>query len=64
VRTEKLTEAMQKLGMKEGLDVALEMSGNPKAFADMFPKKILIQMSTSITLFRFLTVNPTWKNVS
>jgi len=37
VRTEKLTDAMQSLGMKEGFDVALEMSGNPKAFADMLP---------------------------
>src|SRR6266478_6453224 len=35
VRTEKLSEAMQKLDMKEGFDVALEMSGNPKAFNDM-----------------------------
>ena len=26
-----------KLGMKEGFDVALEMSGNPKAFDDMLP---------------------------
>src|SRR6266403_1306465 len=37
VRTEKLTDAMEKLGMKEGFDVALEMSGNPKAFADVLP---------------------------
>ena len=37
VRTQKLTDAMQKLGMKEGFDVALEMSGNPKAFTDMLP---------------------------
>ena len=37
VRTEKLAAAMQKLGMKEGFDVALEMSGNPKAFADILP---------------------------
>ena len=37
VRTEKVTGAMQKLGMKEGFDVALEMSGNPKAFADILP---------------------------
>jgi threonine 3-dehydrogenase len=37
VRTEKLSEAMNKLGMKEGFDVALEMSGNPKAFTDMLP---------------------------
>src|SRR5438034_10042996 len=37
VRTEKVTDAMQKLGMKEGFDVALEMSGNPKAFDDILP---------------------------
>src|SRR6266403_737842 len=37
VRTEKLADAMEKLGMKEGFDVALEMSGNPKAFADILP---------------------------
>ena len=37
VRTEQVTEAMQNLGMKEGFDVALEMSGNPKAFADILP---------------------------
>jgi len=37
VRTEKLTDAMKKLGMKEGFDVALEMSGNPKAFDDILP---------------------------
>src|SRR2546428_10978931 len=37
VRNEKVTDAMQKLGMKEGFDVALEMSGNPKAFDDILP---------------------------
>ena len=37
VRNEKLTDAMKKLGMKEGFDVALEMSGNPKAFDDILP---------------------------
>jgi threonine 3-dehydrogenase len=37
VRTDKVSDAMQKLGMKEGFDVALEMSGNPKAFADILP---------------------------
>src|SRR6202011_1001375 len=37
VRTEKLADAMKKLGMKEGFDVALEMSGNPKAFDDILP---------------------------
>lgn len=35
VRTEKLTDAQKKLGMKEGFDVGLEMSGNPNAFRDM-----------------------------
>ena len=28
---------MQQLGMKEGFDVALEMSGSPKAFTDLLP---------------------------
>jgi threonine 3-dehydrogenase len=37
VRTEKLTDAMRRLEMKEGFDVALEMSGNPKAFTDILP---------------------------
>ncbi len=30
-----LPEVQNKLGMKEGFDVGLEMSGNPQAFADM-----------------------------
>jgi threonine 3-dehydrogenase len=37
VRSENLSDAMHELGMKEGFDVALEMSGNPKAFTDMLP---------------------------
>jgi len=40
VRTEKLADAMQTLGMKEGFDVALEMSGSPKAFADILPNMV------------------------
>src|SRR5262249_60475677 len=36
-RSEKLPNAMEKLGMKEAFDVALEMSGNPKAFDDILP---------------------------
>jgi threonine 3-dehydrogenase len=40
VRTEKLSDAMHKLDMKEGFDVALEMSGNPKAFNDLLPNMI------------------------
>jgi threonine 3-dehydrogenase len=35
VRTEKVVDAQKKLGMKEGFDVGLEMSGNPAAFRDM-----------------------------
>jgi len=34
-RTESLADAQKKLGMKEGFDVGLEMSGNPNAFRDM-----------------------------
>src|SRR3954452_13029960 len=37
VQTQKLTDAMKQLGMKEGFDVVLEMSGNPKAFDDILP---------------------------
>ncbi len=37
VKEEKLADAMKKLGMKEGFDVALEMSGHPSAFADILP---------------------------
>jgi threonine 3-dehydrogenase len=35
VRTEKLADAQQRLGMKEGFDVGLEMSGNAAAFRQM-----------------------------
>ncbi len=35
VRTEKIPDVMRDLGMTEGFDVGLEMSGNGKAFADM-----------------------------
>ena len=35
VRTEKIEDATKLLGMKEGFDVGLEMSGNPGAFKDM-----------------------------
>lgn len=31
----KLSEVIQQLGMKEGFDVGLEMSGNPQAFSEM-----------------------------
>ena len=35
VRTESLDDAMKQLGMEEGFDVGLEMSGNALAFRDM-----------------------------
>jgi threonine 3-dehydrogenase len=35
VRSQTLADAQKKLGMKEGFDVGLEMSGNPAAFRDM-----------------------------
>ncbi len=34
-RSESVADAQEKLGMKEGFDVGLEMSGNPNAFRDM-----------------------------
>ncbi|MFI4859892.1 MAG: L-threonine 3-dehydrogenase [Phycisphaerales bacterium JB063] len=35
VASSSITEAQQALGMREGFDVGLEMSGNPRAFSDM-----------------------------
>lgn len=35
VRERSLADVQKELGMKEGFDVGLEMSGNPKAFRDM-----------------------------
>ncbi len=35
VRSESIRDAQQQLGMTEGFDVGLEMSGNPQAFRDM-----------------------------
>ncbi|MEO7724520.1 MAG: zinc-binding dehydrogenase, partial [Chthoniobacterales bacterium] len=37
VRNATLADAMRELGMKEGFDVALEMSGSPKAMTDLLP---------------------------
>ncbi len=34
-RSERAADAQQRLGMKEGFDVGLEMSGNPEAFREM-----------------------------
>ena len=35
VRTEKIEDCFEKLGIKEGIDVGMEMSGSPHAFKDM-----------------------------
>ena len=35
VQRESIDDTMQALGMEEGFDVAMEMSGNPQAFGDM-----------------------------
>ena len=35
VKTGSLADVQKQLGMKEGYDVGLEMSGNPQAFRDM-----------------------------
>ncbi len=35
VSKEKIPDVQQELGMKEGFDIGLEMSGNPRALADM-----------------------------
>ena len=35
VRSQSIADAQKQLGMKEGFDVGLEMSGNPQAFRDM-----------------------------
>jgi threonine 3-dehydrogenase len=35
VRSENLSDVQRELGMEEGFDVGLEMSGNPDAFRDM-----------------------------
>lgn len=35
VRCQSISEVQRQLGMKEGFDVGLEMSGNPQAFRDM-----------------------------
>ncbi len=37
VRTERIADAQKKLGMKEGFDVGLEMSGSVDAFREMLP---------------------------
>lgn len=69
VRTQSIADAQKQLGMKEGFDVGLEMSGNPAAFRDLLAnmchggriamlgipeKEIAIDWSTVI--FNMLTI--------
>ena len=43
VRTSSLTEATTALGMQEGFDVGLEMSGNPAGFRQMLETMVAMQ---------------------
>jgi threonine 3-dehydrogenase len=69
VRSEKLADVQRELGMTEGFDVGLEMSGNPQAFRDMLnnmchggriamlgipPEEISIDWS--VVVFNMLTI--------
>ena len=69
VRTENLADVQAELGMKEGFDVGMEMSGNPSAFRDLLsnmchggniamlgipPEEIAIDWNTVV--FNMLTI--------
>lgn len=57
-----LKEAMDTLGMREGFDVGLEMSGNPKAFDDML---IHMNYAGKVALLGFLPreTQIDWNNI-
>ncbi|MDD5208631.1 MAG: L-threonine 3-dehydrogenase [Elusimicrobiales bacterium] len=61
-RTEKLPDVMKALGMTEGFDVGLEMSGNAQAFNDMIAA---VKMGAHISLLGILPANTTipWNQV-
>ncbi len=61
-RHEKLPDVMRKLGMTEGFDVGLEMSGNAQAFNDMIAN---VKMGAKLALLGILPPNTTipWGNV-
>ena len=61
-RKEKLPDVMKKLGMTEGFDVGLEMSGNPQAFNDMIAA---VKMGAHISLLGILPADTTipWNQV-
>ncbi len=54
VRREKIEDAQKKLGMKEGFDVGMEMSGNPDALRSMLPNMC---HGAKITLLGILPAN-------
>ena len=60
-RHEKLPDVMRKLGMTEGFDVGLEMSGNAQAFNDMIAN---VKMGAKLALLGILPPNTTipWGN--
>ncbi len=53
-RVEKLPDVMKKLGMTEGFDVGLEMSGNAQAFNDML---VSVKMGAKLALLGILPPN-------
>ncbi len=61
-RKQKLPDVMKALGMTEGFDVGLEMSGNPQAFNDMIAN---VKMGAKLALLGILPPNTTipWSNV-
>ncbi|PIU20137.1 MAG: L-threonine 3-dehydrogenase [Elusimicrobia bacterium CG08_land_8_20_14_0_20_59_10] len=61
-RREKLPDVMHRLGMTEGFDVGLEMSGNAQAFNDMISS---VKMGAKIALLGILPPNTTipWNQV-
>jgi threonine 3-dehydrogenase len=61
-RKEKLPDVMKKLGMTEGFDVGLEMSGNSQAFNDMIAN---VKMGAKIALLGILppTTQIQWNQV-
>jgi threonine 3-dehydrogenase len=61
-RKEKLPEVMRRLGMTEGFDVGLEMSGNAQAFNDMLTS---VKMGAKLALLGILPPDTTipWSSV-
>jgi len=70
VKENTVRDAQQKLGMKEGFDVGLEMSGNPKAFGEMIdnmchggkiamlgiPSEPMLNINWNTVIFNMLTI--------